>query len=197
MVRIRIRNLLIVITVVLWLYPACAISTEWSPPETTTDWMKFTSGMATCIAVHELSHVLVALESGYTIHHDGLSITYSPEIRSRANHLRIASAGLQGQWIASEAAFAAGGKEGNFTSGIISGHLAITLAYIVVLRNHPEGDTVGIASASGLNVNQVVSLAVLPAILDAWRLFGNEVPRWVPVLSLALKGAEVSWVWTF
>ena len=135
---------------------------------------------------------------GYSIQHDGLSITYSPAtFHSRNEHLRVASAGFQGQWLASEAAFAIGGSDSYLAKGIICGHLATTLAYAVVLRKHSQGDTVGIAKSSGLNVNQVTALVSLPALLDTWRLFGQDVPRWVPGLSFALKGAGISAAWMF
>ncbi len=175
-----------------------ALANNWYAPETASDWMVFAAGMSGAVAAHELGHIVVAKSDGYSIQHDGLSITYSPAtFRTRKEHLRVASAGFQGQWLASEAAFALGGSDSYLAKGIICGHLATTLAYAAVLRKHSLGDTVGISKSSGLNVNQVAALVSLPALLDAWRLFGQDVPRWVPGLSFALKGAGISAAWMF
>lgn len=194
---IKVRYLALVAISVLCLAPAPVFAGDWSPGEISTDWTSFVLGMAGGVAAHELGHVLVARAHDYSIEHDGLSLTFSPAFRSRADHLRVASAGFQGQWLAAETAFAVGDKGGNLAAGVICGHLATSVAYLVVLKNHPKGDTVGIAAATGLSVNQVAALVALPALLDSWRLFGHDVPRWVPALSLALKASEMSAVWTF
>ena len=194
--RTKVRRLALVLTTLLCLAPASVFSGDWSPAKI-TDWPGFLLGMAGGVTAHELGHVLVARTEGYSIHHDGVSITYSPDFRSRADHLRIASAGFQGQWLAAETAFAAGNKNNNLAAGIICGHLATSFAYLVVLKDHPRGDTVGMAAATGLTVNQVAALLALPAALDAWRLFGHDVPGWVPGLSLAIKGSGIAAVWMF
>jgi hypothetical protein len=181
----------------LCLAPAAVAGEGWSPAEVSEDWLGFITGMAGSIAAHELGHVLVARTHGYYIEHDGLSLTFTPAFRSRSDHLRVASAGFQGQWLAAEAAFAAGDKWGNLGAGLVCGHLATSLAYLAILKNHKRGDTVGMAKASGLSVDQVALLAAIPAVLDSWRLFGRDVPNWVPGLSLGLKGAGIAAVWTY
>jgi len=42
-----------------------------------------------------------------------------------------------------------------------------------------------------------VLLALAPALLDGWRLFGDQVPRWVPALSIGFKGAALTALWTY
>ena len=195
--RLRVRQVTLVALILLSLVPGQAAAGDWSPSDIPGHWPSFLLGMAGLVAFHETGHVLVASSAGYNIGNRGPSIVYDPAFRSRADHLRVASAGFQAQWLATEAAFASGDKGGNFAAGVVCGHLATSLAYLVVLKNNPRGDTVGMAAASGLSVNQVAALAAAPALLDAWRLFGNDVPRWVPVLSLALKGTEISAVWAF
>jgi len=37
----------------------------------------------------------------------------------------------------------------------------------------------------------------IPAALDAWRLFGDDVPEWVPNLSVMGKGLAMAWIWTY
>jgi len=56
---------------------------------------------------------------------------------------------------------------------------------------------VGMADATGLSNNQIALALALPGALDAWRLFGNDVPKWVPGLSLAGKGMGMAWIWTY
>ena len=193
----KILYLALSVTVLYSVAATPVLAGNWSSPETTSDWMVFVAGIGGAVVTHELGHIAVATGYNYSIHHDGLSITYGPTIRSLREHLRIASAGFQGQWIATEAAFALDSKDSFLAKGVICGHLATTLSYVVVLKNHPQGDTVSIAKSSGLSVNQVAALVSLPALLDAWRLFGHDVPGWIPGLSIALKGAAISAVWTF
>jgi len=40
-------------------------------------------------------------------------------------------------------------------------------------------------------------IAAVPAVLDAWRLLGDDVPQWVPMLSVASKGLAATWIWTY
>ena len=39
-------------------------------------------------------------------------------------------------------------------------------------------------------------MMAVPAVLDAWRLFGNDVPEWVPALSVMSKGIGAAWIWS-
>lgn len=40
-------------------------------------------------------------------------------------------------------------------------------------------------------------LGAVPALLDGWRLFGDQVPAWIPVLSIGFKGAALTAIWTY
>ena len=197
MLSSKLRRMALAAIALLCLAPAPVRAENWSPSDLSSGWPRFLVGMAGCVAAHESGHALVALSSGYSVGHAGPSLTYQPAFRSRSDQLRVASAGFQTQWLASEIAFATMDKGGNLAAGFVAGHLATSLAYLVVLKNQPRGDTVGMAHASGLSVNQVASILALPALLDGWRLFGRDVPRWVPALSLALKGTEISAAWAF
>ena len=53
------------------------------------------------------------------------------------------------------------------------------------------------SAASGLSNDQLAALAAIPAALDAWRLFGSEVPNWVPAISLGSKTIGLTVIWTY
>ena len=168
----------------------------WSPREFYDNPASFLSGFAGGIAVHELGHAIVAKSKGYAIGHAGLSITYGSQSIPPRDQRRIASAGFAAQWIGSEVAFAEREKNGgNFTAGFICAHLAISAAYLTVLKNQRLGDSVGYSNASSLSSNQVVLRAAIPALMDGWRLFGDNVPGWVPSLSMATKGVGITAIW--
>lgn len=180
-----------------------AHSAGWSPATLRQDWAPFLLGLAGGIAAHELGHVVVAKARGYHLDHDGLSITYPEAEFSRSGHLQTASAGLQVQWLITETVFAhqhlrnPDQPPGPFAAGLVSAHLAISAAYLTVLKNHAQGDVIGMAEATGLSTDQLVMLALVPALLDGWRLFGDQVPAWVPALSIGFKGAALTAIWTY
>ena len=155
------------------------------------------------IAGHELGHYLVATSKGYEVHFDGPTLVYSGADLSGADQLQVASAGFQAQWILTELVLRdRDGREsksppGNFGAGVVSAHLGITFAYLTFLKNHKQGDVTGMAEASGFSKNQIAATLAVPAVLDAWRLFGNQVPGWVSHVSLLGKGVGIAWVWTF
>ena len=158
----------------------------------------FLQGFAGGWAVHELGHVIVARREGYSIGHQGVSITYGGKDMTPHDQERIASAGFQTQWIGSEFAFSAREKNSStFAAGFICAHLAISAAYLTVLKNQQLGDAVGYANATGLSTGQIVWRAALPALLDSWRLFGHDVPKWVPALSIATKAAGITAIWMY
>ncbi|PLX92978.1 MAG: hypothetical protein C0621_08495 [Desulfuromonas sp.] len=190
------NSLLFALLVLVWGIPVSSFAAG-KGGASVDDWPQFLLGIAGGVTAHELGHVVVAGAHNYRLDHDGLSIVYHPDFRSRSERLRVASAGFQGQWLAAEIAFASGDRPGSFATGVICGHLATSLAYLVVLKNHPLGDTVSMAMASDLSVDQVASLAALPALLDLWRLAADAPPAWVPRLSLGLKGAGLAAVWSF
>ena len=53
------------------------------------------------------------------------------------------------------------------------------------------------AQATGLSKNKIALALAVPGALDAWRLFGTQVPEWVPQLSLLSKGLGMAWAWTY
>jgi hypothetical protein len=156
----------------------------------------FLAGLVSGVALHELGHVVVAKSNGYRVGHNGVSISYGSQKLPPRDQQKIASAGFQSQWIASEIAFSVREKSNsNFAAGIICAHLGISAAYLTVLKNQPLGDSVGYAESAGLTTDQVALRAAIPAVLDAWRLFGDDVPKWVPALSIAAKGIGITAIW--
>jgi hypothetical protein len=185
-----------------WL-PINAHCEGWSFDNARSGWGKFALGFASGIAAHELGHYVVATSKGYKVSHDGLSIVYPDAVFTDAEHLQVASAGFQTQWLLTETVLRdRNGKEqkeppGNFGAGVVCAHLGITLAYLVYLKDHKQGDVVAMAEATGYSNNQIALALAVPGALDAWRLFGTDVPKWVPQLSMMSKGLGVAWVWAY
>ena len=175
----------------------------WSFDDARPEWGKFALGIVSGVAGHDLGHYLVATSKGYKVSHDGLSIVYPDAKLTPADKLQVASAGFQAQGLLSELALRDGSfrelkaPPGNFAAGVVCAHLGITLAYAVFLRNNKQGDVVGIAQATGRSNNQVALALAVPGALDAWRLFGKQVPEWVPQLSVLYKGLGIAWAWTY
>ena len=166
-------------------------------------WEDFASGFASSIVAHEAGHMLVATSKGYPISHDGLSITYPGVNFTRAGQLQLASAGFQTQWILSELVLRnRDGSEhtrppSDFGAGVVLSYAGVSVAYLTFLKNQYNGDVYGISRATGMSHDRVALLAAIPAVLDAWRLLGDDVPRWVPALSIASKGLAAAWIWTY
>ena len=185
------------------LLPMDAYGGGWSFEDARTEWGRFTLGFASGIVAHELGHYVVATSKGYKVDHDGLAIVYPGAVFTDADQLQVASAGFQTQWLLTELVLRdRNGREkkeppGNFGAGVVCAHLGITLAYLVSLKDHKQGDVVSMAEATGFSNNQIALALAVPAALDAWRLFGNQVPEWVPQLSLLSKGLGIAWVWTY
>jgi hypothetical protein len=167
-------------------------------------WGAFLGGGLSTIVIHELGHMAVAEYHDIDYQYDGVTIIYPGADFTDSEHLRVASAGFQAQWIASE--FALGKLARNetltpnsrsFSRGIVAGHAAITFAYMTFLKDHDDGDIAGMSQASGLSNNELALLVAIPAVLDTWRLTANDVPGWVPNLSLAFKGLGLAAIWTF
>jgi len=175
----------------------------WSFDDARSEWGKFSLGFISGIVGHELGHYVVATSKGYNVSHDGLSIVYPDAMFTPSDHLQVASAGFQAQWIMAELALRdSSGKElkvppGNFGAGVVSAHIAITSAYLVYLKDHKQGDIVGMAQATGYSNDRIALVLSIPAALDTWRLFGNQVPEWVPQVSLLGKGLGMAWIWTY
>jgi hypothetical protein len=175
----------------------------WSFDSERTEFSKFALGLVGGIVAHEAGHYVVATSLGYDVGFDGFSIVYPGAVFTDSDHLKVASAGFQTQWLLTELVLRNrdGGElreaPGDFGAGVVCAHLAITAAYVVYLKDHPLGDVVGMADATGYSNNQIMLALAVPGVLDAWRLFGNDVPGWVPQLSLAGKGVGMAWAWTY
>ncbi len=161
------------------------------------------SGMVASVFVHELGHFLVAEAEGVDAYFDGMTIRYKGTDGSDKQRLHLSSAGYQAQWALSEYAFHKLDQP-NLTKqktalniGFILGHVAISAAYLTVLRDHEDGDVEGVANASSLSSEQMVSLLAIPALLDTWRLFGDNSPRWSGWVSKGIKGVGISAVWLY
>ncbi len=143
----------------------------------------FLAGMATTVVVHETGHLITAASLGYKVKINGASITYLGNMPDR-DHLRLASAGFQAQWLLTEAVMNANeGKQMNdYERGIIAGHIAITAVYLTVLMNHPESDMRGIKDSAHINNLTTAAIIAVPAALDYWHVFGKNSPKWVPLV---------------
>jgi hypothetical protein len=198
-----IRYFQFVVLLLPILPPTNAYCEGWSIDKARPEWGRFTLGFTSGIAAHELGHYVVATSKGYKVSHDGLSIVYPGAAFTDAEKLQVSSAGFQTQWLLTELVLRdRHGKEkkeppGNFGAGVVCAHLGITLGYLVYLKDHKQGDVVGMAEATGRSNNQIALALAVPGALDAWRLFGTDVPKWVPQLSSMSKGAGVMWVWTY
>jgi hypothetical protein len=158
--------------------------------------------MATGIAVHELGHVAVATAQGNRVVFNGPSLTYPGADLSRSQMRHVSSAGFQAQWLAAETALRLHESRGpnhaigHFSAGVVAAHLVITAAYVTVLSKHEHSDITGAGEGFAIPRDQLLMMVSVPALLDAWRLFGKRVPRWVPNLSLATKGAGMVLIWS-
>jgi len=184
-------------------WPSPARAEGWTLPGSRSGWGEFALGFISGLGVHELGHFVVARAKGYSTSRDGLSIVYPDEDLAGADQLQVASAGFQAQWLTTEIALRdSRGRElktppGNFAAGVVSAHLGISLAYLTVLKNHKQGDVYGMSEATGYSRTRIATVLAIPAALDAWRLFGSDVPEWVPEVSLLGKGLGMVWVWTY
>jgi len=175
----------------------------WSFDEASQGWGMFALGLASGIGAHELGHYVVATSKGYQVSHDGLSIVYPGAAFTDPDRLQVASAGFQTQWLMAELALRDRNfKEltvtpSNFRAGVVCAHLGITLAYLTVLKDNKQGDVVGMAESTKLSNDRIALALAVPGALDAWRLFGNHVPEWVPQLSVLSKTLGVAWIWTY
>ena len=185
------------------LIPINSRAEGWTLDTERTELGKFALGFVAGVVAHEAGHYAVATSKGYKVGNDGLSIVYPGAVFTDQDHLQVASAGFQTQWLLAELILRnRNGKEmkeppGDFGAGVVCSHLAITAAYLVYLKDHRLGDIAGMADATGYSNNQIALALAVPGALDAWRLFGNRVPKWVPQLSLLGKGMGMAWIWTY
>jgi hypothetical protein len=188
--------------VLMLLLPVSAWSEGWVLDQSLSGWERFALGVASGIVAHEAGHVVVATTKGYSVSHDGLSITYPGTHFTNSGQLQLASAGFQTQWVLSELVLSdQTGKErkkppGDFGAGVVSSYIGVSVAYLTFLKNQLNGDVYGMSRASGYSHDRIALMLAVPAALDAWRLFGDDVPEWVPALSVMSKGAGAAWIWT-
>ncbi len=163
----------------------------------------FFLGFFTGYAAHELGHLLIADSLGYESEFDGVTIVYPDADLEGQDLVRIASAGFQAQWLASEIAFhyRAGNDlsmaADNFSAGVVASHIAISAAYLSVLMHHKDGDIEGLSKGTGISRQQLALTLALPAVLDSWRLLDDDPPSWVPTVSAGSKALGLTWIWTF
>ncbi len=189
-----------VLLVALWI-PLQVCAEGWTLNDARADWEDFALGFATSLAAHETGHFVVAKSKGYQVSHVGLSITYPHAHFTPADQLQIASAGFQTQWLLDEVAFhdldEPKRKPSNFGAGMVCAQLGTTLAYLTFLKDHPRGDIAGMSEATGLSHDRLALIMAVPGLLDAWRLFGDDVPAWVPKVAVTSKGVNMAWIWTY
>ena len=163
----------------------------------------FALGFASSLAAHEAGHFIVAKSKGYEVSHDRFSITYPGANFTRAGQLQLASAGFQTQWVLSE--FVLRDKNGHehtkppsdFEAGVVCSYMGVSVAYLTFLENQYNGDVYGMSRATGYSHDRIALMVAIPAVLDAWRLFGDDVPGWVPDLSVMSKGIAAAWIWSY
>lgn len=196
-----IRAVFLYLGLVLGALPTGAQGEGWSLRE--ADWMDMSLGVVSGIVAHEAGHFVVAKTKGYRVSHDGLSITYPGTNFTRSGQLQLASAGFQTQWLLSE--FVLRDKNGrentrppsDFGAGVVISYIGVSAAYLTFLKNQLTGDIYGMSHASGLSHDRLALMMAVPAVLDAWRLFGDDVPEWVPTVSVMSKGIGAAWIWTY
>ncbi len=162
------------------------------------NWQAFLGGALTTLAVHEGSHYLIAKQYGFDVGLSGLSIVYPDWDPSPQQKMRVSTAGFQGQWIASEIAFAELEKktDDGFYQGMVAGHIAISFAY-AILKEDDTSDIYAISSVSDLSRDQVLALLLVPASIDAARLWMEAPPKWLRNVSIASKGLSIAAIWKF
>jgi hypothetical protein len=190
-------------TIILILLPTSVWGQGWVLENSVSSWERFTLGIVSGIAAHEASHVFIATTKGYNVSHDGLSLTYPGAQFTHAGQLQLASAGIQMQWVLSELVLRdEHGHEqvkppSDFGAGVVCSYIGVSAAYLTFLKNQRQGDVAGMSYATGLSHDRIALMMAIPAVLDAWRLFGDDVPPWVPTLSVMSKGIGAAWIWSY
>ena len=197
-VRVIEVNVFIMIRLTTFIFVLLAPCHVLAGPLGEFDLRGLATGAIGMIVGHEVGHFAVAESMNIKAEFDGVTVVYPNSSLTSRQHLRIASAGFQSQWLLSELAFHYLDKpdveQRSVATGAVLAHIAITTAYLTFLKNNKDGDVVGMATALGKSRNNVALTLALPALLDAWRLFG-EPPDWVPHLSRTSKGLGIVWIW--
>lgn len=178
---------------------AAATASEDIELDNSSFWLGFVGGIVT----HDLGHVAMAAAHGQRAKLHAGSIIYPNKAFSPPEAVRVSTAGFQTQWLFSEWSFYALKQEQpslldqQHYLGLISAHLAISFAYMAVLKDEPTSDIYAVSTTTGRSRNSLALMALLPALLDTYRLFGTDVPSWVDAASIAVKTGEVGLIWTF
>ena len=194
-IEVNVFNVIRLTTFIFVLFAPCHVL---AGPLGEFDLRGLATGAIGMIVGHEIGHFAVAESMNIKAEFDGVTVVYPNSSLTPRQHLRVASAGFQTQWLLSELAFHYLDKpdveQHSVATGAVLAHIAITTAYLTVLKNNKDGDVVGMATALGKSRSNVALTLALPALLDAWRLFG-EPPDWVPHLSRTSKGLGMVWIW--
>ena len=197
-VRVIKVNVLIMIRLTTFIFVLFAPCQVLAGPLGEFDLRGLATGAIGMIVGHEIGHFAVAESMNVRAEFDGVTVVYPDSNLTSRQHLRVASAGFQSQWVLSELAFHYLDKpdveQHSVATGAVLAHIAITTAYLTSLKNNRDGDVAGIAAALGKSRSNVTLTLALPALLDAWRLFG-EPPDWIPQLSRTSKGLGIVWIW--
>ncbi len=167
------------------------------------NWGPLLGGMAATIIGHELGHFAAAEAEGVDAFFEDFTVKYEDQDGTPRQALRLSSAGFQAQWLISEAAFLKlkspelSASKHAFYSGLVLGHIAISAAYALGLKDHEDGDATGIAAATSYSSDEIALYVALPAAIDAWRLLAGDPPRWLPWASMGSKAIGIAAVWRF
>jgi len=162
----------------------------------------FWTGFMGGLALHEAGHFATAASFGQHAQFNRGSVVYPQSSFSSKQALLVSTAGFQTQWLYSEWSFYELDKadtmwlDEQHYVGLITAHIATSLAYLAGLKDAPTSDIYTAAQVAGRSRNQLAVMAAVPALLDAYRLWG-DAPDWVDHLSMGLKVSEVGLIWTF
>ena len=183
--------------VVFW--GSTSYAQQWKNPQYGNDWVSLLGGMFTTLLVHEGAHYAMAEYYGFDADLDGVSIVYPGWDPTPSQKVRVASAGFQSQWLASELAFKRikVSEYQQFSQGIIAGHVVISLAYLVALKDEDTSDIYSISQATGRSRTELALALMLPGALDTLRLTMQSPPEWLKHVSIASKGLGIAASWSF
>ena len=95
------------------------------------DLTDFATGVIGMIVGHEIGHFAVAESMNVKAEFDGVTVVYPNSSLTPRQHLRVASAGFQGQWLLSELAFHYLDKpdveQHSVATGAVLAHIALPL----------------------------------------------------------------------
>ncbi|MGH1543725.1 MAG: hypothetical protein ACRBHB_25220 [Arenicella sp.] len=172
---------------------------QWQSPQHSSDWGALFGGMLTTLLIHEGAHYAMAEYYGFDVDLDGVSIVYPGWEPTDSQKVRVASAGFQSQWLASELAFnrIQATEYRQFSQGVIAGHIVISLAYLTVLKDEETSDIYSISEATGRSRAELAWALMMPAVLDTMRLTMQSPPKWLKHVSIASKGLGIAASWSF